>query len=274
MNQQSSDWNPDLGPWELYGLTEESKCTSDAFYGCKRHKVNPISSAKIFTRDFTFSKGRLEVRAKLPKGDWLWPAIWLLPKYETYGMWPVSGEIDVMEATGNAKGYADNRGVDSMVSVLHWGLDYLNNKFQLTKGSYTLPSGELSDDYHIFGLVRTDTGIYTYVDDDSNRVLEVDWSQGSPSFFERGGWDANVYTNPWAGASNGAPFADEEFYIVMNLAVGGISFFPDGQGNKPWTNDSPDASGDFWNAKDQWYPTWQHPNDPQFKIDWIRVTEN
>ena len=49
-------------------------------------------SAKVTTiNSFKFSYGRVEVRAKLPKGDWLWPAIWLLPRYNEYGEWPASG---------------------------------------------------------------------------------------------------------------------------------------------------------------------------------------
>ena len=43
----------------------------------------------------TIAYGKVEVRAKLPRGDWLWPAIWMLPKDNKYGAWPLSGEIDV-----------------------------------------------------------------------------------------------------------------------------------------------------------------------------------
>ncbi|KAL7558132.1 hypothetical protein ACA910_003343 [Epithemia clementina (nom. ined.)] len=264
----TEEWVPDLGAVSMYGLTRESDCTSHFDYGCQRQQANPISSARINTRTFSFTTGRLEVRAKLPRGDWLWPAIWLLPKYEQYGMWPASGEIDVLEATGNAPGYAETRGVDSMLSGLHWGLNFAENKKDLTMTSYTLPSGDFSQGFNTFGLVRTETGLYTYVNDDSNRVLEVDWSDGT-SFFERGGWDANHWDNPWEGRGPGAPF-DQEFFLTINLAVGGTSFFPEGYG-KPWNDTSTTASQDFWAAKDQWYPSWQE-NDPTFQIDWIKVT--
>ena len=43
----------------------------------------------------TIAYGKVEVRAKLPRGDWLWPAIWMLPKDNKDGPWPLSGEIDV-----------------------------------------------------------------------------------------------------------------------------------------------------------------------------------
>jgi hypothetical protein len=62
----------------------------------------------------------VEVVAKLPKGDWLWPAIWLLPEHQAYGQWPASGEIDLMESRGNAPGYPAG-GVDCFGSTLHFG---------------------------------------------------------------------------------------------------------------------------------------------------------
>ncbi len=58
--------------------------------------VPPVKSARISTKGhYSIAYGRVEVRAKLPTGDWLWPAIWMLPENNTYGGWPLSGEIDV-----------------------------------------------------------------------------------------------------------------------------------------------------------------------------------
>jgi beta-glucanase (GH16 family) len=71
-----------------------------------------------------FKSGQ-KVKAKLPKGDWLWPAIWLLPYRNQYGMWPASGEIDIMESRGNTN-YPQSAegGVESFGSTLHWGVDW------------------------------------------------------------------------------------------------------------------------------------------------------
>ena len=53
-------------------------------------------SARISTqKSYSIKYGRVEVVAKIPQGDWLWPAIWMLPVNNTYGPWPLSGEIDV-----------------------------------------------------------------------------------------------------------------------------------------------------------------------------------
>ena len=72
------------------------------------------------------------------------------------------------------------------------------------------------------------------------------------------------------GEDNSAPF-NREFYLIFNLAVGGSNaYFPDGQGGKPWTNQDPHAPNSFYNAKGQWYQTW-NGEDAALQIDWVRV---
>ena len=59
------------------------------------------SSGKINTKNhFSLQYGRIDIRAKLPTGDGLWPAFWMLPVEDVYGPWAASGEIDIMEAKG------------------------------------------------------------------------------------------------------------------------------------------------------------------------------
>lgn len=68
-----------------------NKCTWSSDYGCERqgskdHIINPIRSVRMDTRDsFSFKYGVMEIRAKNPAGDWLWPALWLMPKNSVYG---------------------------------------------------------------------------------------------------------------------------------------------------------------------------------------------
>jgi len=114
--------------------------------------------------------GRVEVRAKVPKGDWIWPAIWLLPKYDEFGNWPASGEIDIMESRGNDASYPAG-GNNKFASTLHWGPNWDNNQFTKTHAEYTLPTGSLSDDFHIYGLFWDENGLYTYIDTEANKVL-------------------------------------------------------------------------------------------------------
>lgn len=70
--------------------------------------INPVMSARITTKkSHSIRYGRVDIRAKLPRGDWLWPALWMLPVTDTiYGPWPASGEIDIMESRGNSPSYS------------------------------------------------------------------------------------------------------------------------------------------------------------------------
>lgn len=122
---------------------------------------------------------------------------------------------------------------------------------------YTYPDGSLSDDFHVYGLYWDESILYTYFDDDSNRVLEVDFS--SQSMWDLGEFP-ECYANPWEGESNAAPF-NREFYLIMNVACGGTNgYFPDGVGGKPWTDADPHSVNAFYNAKDTWYSTWDGEN--------------
>jgi beta-glucanase (GH16 family) len=270
------------GEINLWGSSPADMCTGNAFYGCQRaaggggNPLNPITSSRLRTAEtFTFKYGRVEINAKLPKGDWLWPALWMLPVHNAYGQWPASGEIDIMESRGNARGTFIQPGVEAIGSTLHWGPMFTENRFQLTSQEYTLQNTDFSEDFHVFGLVWTEDELYTYVDTDDNRVLQVDFTD--QSMWERGGWANSTYDNVWMGRGNNAPF-DQEYYLVMNVAVGGTTgYFADG-GNKPWSNNSPTSVKQFYDARGQWESTWNHTavngrKGPQnaMAIDYVRV---
>lgn len=118
------------GSINIWGMSPAELCTGPQFYGCERSAAgsgnvnNPIRSARLRTvKSFSTKFGRVEVKAQLPKGDWLWPAIWMLPVSNEFGPWPASGEIDIMESRGNAPGYVAG-GHDTFGSTLHWGTNY------------------------------------------------------------------------------------------------------------------------------------------------------
>lgn len=254
--------------FRIWGAQPADLCTGNAFFGCERlsggggNVINPTTSARIRTAEsFSFTYGRVEVRAKLPIGDWLWPAIWMLPTDNQYGNWPASGEVDIMESRGNPPSY-EAGGYDSYGSTLHWGLDFSQNMFSLT---HATKSGEnLAEDFHTYGLLWNETYIGTYLDDESNTVLSV---QINESFWELGNWTSPPWNNPWRGRGMNAPF-DRRFFLIINLAVGGVSgFFPDGVGGKPWSDTSPNAVNEFFNAQNSWYPTWNQT----FQIDSVKV---
>ena len=145
------------GTVNIWGGAPADVCTSNAFYGCERNAaasgnvINPIRSARLRTANsFSTKYGRVEIKAQLPKGDWLWPAIWMLPRYNSYGTWPVSGEIDIMESRGNDVSYPGG-GHDSFGSTLHWGTNYDQNRYTLTHSEFKNPTS-LADEFHVYGL--------------------------------------------------------------------------------------------------------------------------
>lgn len=267
--------------YNIWGGDPASLCTGNQFYGCERTSgaggniLNPVVSARVRTAEtFAFKYGRVEVVAKLPAGDWFWPAIWLLPSSAPYGTWPSSGEIDIMESRGNARGYPGG-GREAFGSTLHYGPDYTQDAYLTAHAEYTMPTGDLSQDFHTYGLYWNESTLMTYID--STPVLSLDLT--GQSFWQRGGWANSTRDNPWLGRSNAAPF-DQRFYLIINLAVGGTNgYFPDGTPNKPWSNTASDAVNQFWQNAAQWQPTWPVKNPDgsiggggsAFSIDSVRV---
>jgi len=102
--------------------------------------------------------------------------------------------------------------------------------------------------------------IFTYI---NTRLLQVMYTHFDEPFWTYGQFplaevNGTRLDNPWAQTgSNTSPF-DRDFYLVLNVAVGGTNgWFKDGKSGKPWIDMSPRAKKDFWDARNQWYPTWQ-----------------
>lgn len=156
---------------------------------------NTYTSSKLTTSgkgDWTY--GKFEIKAKLPSGKGIWPAIWMMPSDEgMYGAWPASGEMDIMELLGHEPG--------KIYGTLHYGLP----KGQ-SQASYTLPdNGSFADDYHVFTMEWEPGEIRHYVDGILYSKMN-DWYTKNQN-------EAAEYTYP-------APF-DRDFYLQLNLAVGG-----------------------------------------------------
>lgn len=149
------------------------------------------TSARLTTQfkgDWKF--GRVEIRAKLPNTQGIWPAFWMLPTRARYGGGAMGGEIDIMEMVGSEPG--------RVYGTLHFG-----NPAEHSSNSYDLPAGEVfSDAFHTFAVEWEPNEIRWYVD----AVLfhsETEW-----------------FTTGRKDAQYPAPF-DQEFYLLMNVAVGG-----------------------------------------------------
>lgn len=171
----------------------------------------PYASGRIRTMGsdgkalFATRFGRVEARMKLPAGDGIWPAFWMLPAVDTYGAWAASGEIDIMESRGRLP----NR----VYGTLHYGQTWPGNKY--TGDRYSFPEGTDSRDFHRYALEWEPGEIRWYVDDDLFYKTSSWWGQGTGE------------PDPWAYP---APF-DVPFYVLLNLAVGGN--FDDGREPSP-----------------------------------------
>lgn len=145
------------------------------------------TSARIKTAGKkTVKFGRIDFRAKLPKGKGIWPAFWMLPQNSVYGGWPRSGELDIMEMVGHEP--------NKVHGTLHFGPG--PGSVQITR-SYTLPAGNFADAFHVFSIEWEPDVIRWYV-------------------------DGNLFSTAEKAAfgNNNYPF-NEDFYFLINLAVGG-----------------------------------------------------
>jgi len=272
------------GVLNLWGSTVASECTGNDYWGCERggnaeNLINPIQSARIrTTRAFGTRYGRIEINARMPRGDWIWPAIWMMPTREGYGTWPASGEIDIVESRGNLdlidQGGAQ-KGHQAAGQTLHWGPFWPYNGFEQTSQERV---GTFGTEFHTYGVDWDDNGIRLSID--GQIILNVNPPAGG--FWSMGNFNLPIESNPWRWSSNQrmAPF-DQKFYFIVNVAVGGTNgFFPDTWTNrpypKPWLNTSGNAFRDFWNARGNWLPTWNQggPNngeDAALVVNYIRV---
>jgi uncharacterized protein (TIGR03437 family) len=154
------------------------------------HVENPspgvYTSARIKTEGlYGVDYGRIEARIKIPFGQGMWPAFWMLGSNITTINWPACGEIDIMENVGFTPSIA-------------YGSLHGPNNYNAT-AQYQLPSGQLSDDFHTFAVEWSPLEIEFYVD---GNLYETDLASDAGN-----GWVFNLSSNP--------------FFIILNVAVGG-----------------------------------------------------
>jgi beta-glucanase (GH16 family) len=136
---------------------------------------------------FTQTYGRFEARIKIPYGQGIWPAFWMLGNDISSAGWPTCGEIDIMESVG----FEPNK----VHGTLH-GPGY-SGATPLT-GVYALPSGRFADDFHIFAIEWGPNTVRFYVDD---QLYETRTTADLPAGTR---W---VFDHP--------------FFVILNVAVGG-----------------------------------------------------
>jgi beta-glucanase (GH16 family) len=155
-----------------------------------REGAGQPTSARLKTQGkFAPTYGRIEARMKLPRGQGIWPAFWMLGESITATGWPRCGEIDIMEVVG----HEPHRLHGTLHGPGYSGKEGLNQ-------STLLPAGRtLSDAYHVFSVEWSPGKIVWFLDGRSFHVL-------TPESLPRGA--------AWV-------FDDAPFFLILNLAVGG-----------------------------------------------------
>ena len=161
---ETGDGCPNLCGWgnnELQYYRAENAWVSDDVLTIEARKESyqgrNYTSTRMKTQGkFSFKYGRVDIRALLPKGQGIWPALWMLGNSITSVGWPACGEIDIMEMIGGGDG-RDNR----VHGTLHWD----SNGHASTGDGYTLSSGTFADEYHVFSFTWDETSVKWYVND-------------------------------------------------------------------------------------------------------------
>lgn len=219
--------------------------------------TKPYTSARLNTRyKADFKYGRFEMRAKLPSGQGAWPAFWMMPTDEVYGGWPRSGEIDIVEAV-NLKVPTDDGLESNIYGTLHYGKEWPNN--DQSGKAYTFDqASNPADDFHTYAIEWQEGEIRWYIDDylyATQRKSELLYNaSGEALALKHKGWYSEYFdqtTGELTTFWDASPY-DQEFYLILNFAVGG-----------DWP-ENVNATG---------IDTSAFENGQAFEIDYVRVYE-
>lgn len=195
----SADWTQEIGTgssgWgnnELEYYRAENTTVGEGVLTITAKEENyngqNYTSSRIKTQGVkSFKYGRIDVRAALPYGKGLWPALWMLGDNITSVGWPACGEIDIMELIGG--GTVNNR---TVYGTIHW--DDGGNHASYG-GSKSLSTGTFADEFHVFSIIWDANSINFLLDDVVYRTADI-----TP-----------------AGLSE----FHENFFLIFNVAVGG-----------------------------------------------------
>lgn len=157
-----SDWTFELGGggWGNNELQSYTNLPNNAFISDGKLNIvatkyySVYNSARMITKgkkEFTY--GRIDIRAKMPMGQGIWPALWMLGGNISQVSWPKCGEIDIMEYLGHD------------VSRVYGTAHYDDGGHQYKGSSYALPSGQgFNDKFHVFSILWQENSIIWYVD--------------------------------------------------------------------------------------------------------------
>ncbi len=155
-----------------------------------RNEGGGYTSARLKTQGiYDFQYGRVDIRAMLPIGQGIWPALWMLGSDITTDSWPACGEIDIMELVGHQPRLIHG--------TVHWGPDNGQHQYNGSIApSLTFPE-TFADEFHVFSIDWQENEIKFYLDD-------VHYHTITPA-------NMNGFNYPF----------NDAFFFIMNVAVGG-----------------------------------------------------
>lgn len=192
-------WSYDLGgggwgnnEWQDYRVNNTGVADGYMSITARQESSGGYTSSRIKTQgviDFTY--GRIDIRAKLPRGQGIWPALWSLgSNFESVG-WPNSGEIDIMEMVGGGGKE------DTVHGTVHWNAD-----LSATPYAHAYVGGEFTGDdfsagFNVFSIIRT--------------ADLIEWRVNNIPYYQ-------------FAIDESAPLAAfrKPFFLIFNIAVGGI----------------------------------------------------
>ncbi len=198
----TADWNFEIGDgcpncgWgnnELQYYREDNTSVVDGnlVITAKKQQFGgkTYTSSRLTTKGKQqFKFGRIDIRAALPEGKGLWPALWMLGTNIDAVGWPACGEIDIMELTGDLP--------TRVLGTVHFGANFNSRQF-ITQSLYLTGNANFQDEFHVFSLVWQADKIEFLVDD-------------------------QVYHTITPANMNGAAYPfNKPFFFIFNVAVGG-----------------------------------------------------
>ena len=192
----SSDWTHEIGngSWgwgnnELQYYRQQNTSLENGYLTIRAKQEYyggfNYTSSRIITKGNVFNTyGRIDIRAKLPYGQGLWPALWMLGENISSVSWPTCGEVDIMEMIGGT-GYNDR----TIHGTVHWE----DNGHASYGGPNSLSSGRFADEFHVFSIIWTPNSIVWLRDDIQYKSIDI---------------------------TNLSAFHND-FFFIFNVAVGG-----------------------------------------------------
>jgi beta-glucanase (GH16 family) len=151
----------------------------------------------------------------------------MMPQNSVYGNWPASGEIDIAESRGNSGDqYPDGR--DSVGSALHWAPVASADAFWRTQGKHNIRRTDYSETFRTYGLEWSEKYLFTYIDNRLLQVFFINFQTKYDNMWDRGKFGQAIVNHsalhdPWSQTGNrNTPF-DQDFYLILNVAVGGTN---------------------------------------------------